>query len=441
MIDGAIIIFSLLFAFWLRFYSGLIPLRTAPPISSYLKLIVFVTIGWSFLFHILGLYQRQDFPSLTREFISIFKGIFWGIIFLLAGTFFYRGLEYSRLVIGLGSIFSFLLLLLFHFLFFRLRIHFLRKRKGKGVLIVGAGRDGRIIGQRLLRHPELGNLIGFLDDNQKGKAGGITILGKTDTLERFLKNFSSPEAVIIALPFKFREKIKELVKVCEKEKKKVYLLPDFYELFFSGVETTTFAGLPLLNLKESPLSLPVNRFLKGLLDFFFGLLITVILIPFFLIVSLLIKFTSKGSPFFRQERVGLGGKAFLIYKFRTMRGEGGPAWTEHNDHRLTKIGKFLRRYNFDELPQLFNVLKGEMSLVGPRPIAVKDEEFFRLPYFFKREEIKPGITGWAQINGLRGGHIEPEERLRYDLYYIENWSFWLDLTILLQSPFSLRNAF
>ncbi len=122
-------------------------------------------------------------------------------------------------------------------------------------------------------------------------------------------------------------------------------------------------------------------------------------------------------------------------------GQKGSAWTEKDDARCTKVGKFLRRTNLDELPQFFNVLKGEMSIVGPRPFASDDVEFQKIPYFSQRQRIKPGISGWAQVNGLRGGHIEPEERIRYDLYYIENWSIWLDFTILLMTPLSLKHAY
>jgi len=211
-------------------------------------------------------------------------------------------------------------------------------------------------------------------------------------------------------------------------------------------ELENISGLNLIRIKESPLNFTYNRFLKRVIDVFVSVAGLGLLSPVFLIVAIFIKRDSSGPIFFSQERITEGGKIFKVYKFRTMCQDAekstGPVFVKKDDERCTKLGKFLRKTNIDELPQLFNVLKGEMSLVGPRPERPYFVEQFKsdIPRYMSRHHIKSGITGWAQVHGLRQNTLI-EERVKYDLYYAENWSTWLDLKIIFLSFFALKNAY
>ena len=424
--DGMVIFLSFLLAFWLRFYSGLFIVRGVPPLNIYLKLLLFVVAGWLIVFKSLGVYRKEEFVSPAVKFLRISEGLFWGMVFLMAGTFFYRGFSYSRLVIGFGGVFSLFFLAGSHFLGYFLQAK-LGRKQAKKILIIGANKNGEMILRRIQRHPELG----FLPIRSK----------KVEALESIVNELKIDE-VIITLASSERDKILKVINFCREKGIKFLILPDLYELLISSIGLGTLDGLPLIGLKKSPLERLGNRFLKRAMDVSLSFLVLLITAPVFLILACIIKLTSPGPVFFRQERIGFDNNKFRIFKFRSMySGQKGSAWTEKDDARCTKVGKFLRRTNLDELPQFFNVLKGEMSIVGPRPFASDDVEFQKIPYFSQRQRIKPGISGWAQVNGLRGGHIEPEERIRYDLYYIENWSIWLDFTILLMTPLSLKHAY
>jgi exopolysaccharide biosynthesis polyprenyl glycosylphosphotransferase len=243
-----------------------------------------------------------------------------------------------------------------------------------------------------------------------------------------------------------RRRITAMILEAEKRLISFKIVADLLDIMVQQFELESIDGLNLIKIKESPLNYAYNRFLKRMMDIIGSLLGIILLSPIFFIISILIKLTSKGPVFFSQERVSEGGKTFKIYKFRTMyhnaEKDTGPVFARPNDQRCTKIGKFLRRYNLDELPQLFNVLKGEMSLVGPRPERPHFVNQFKeeIPRYMSRHHIKSGITGWAQVNGLRQ-NSSIEERIKYDLYYLENWSLWFDLKIILMSIFATKNAY
>ncbi|RKY32269.1 MAG: hypothetical protein DRP67_01240 [Candidatus Omnitrophota bacterium] len=419
LIDGITIFVCFLLGYFFRFYTPFFPQKGIPPLLPYLKIIGFVAPGWVIIFNSLGLYREKIFLNPIQELCIIIEGSFWAMIFLMAGTFLYRGFSYSRLAIGFGSIFSFLSLWIFHSIYLKLSPH-----ESKKVMIAGEGKGLSLLEKRLKFHPYINFKI--------SKCREIKKIGEKIKKER-------PD-FIIAYPENQHEKI-ELRKISLENKIKLYFLPEVAYFFAGKIEDID--GLPLIAAEEIPFEKFPANFLKRGMDLTLGFiffLIFCILLPFF---SLLIKSTSKGPVFFKQKRVGKNGKVFKMFKFRTMKYpyEESPPYTLPDDPRLTRIGKFMRKYNLDELPQIFNVLSGEMSLVGPRPISVKDKIFFEIPEFSFRLKVKPGITGWAQIHGLRGGHFEPEERIRYDIYYIQNWSIWLDISIILNSFFSFKNAF
>jgi len=231
---------------------------------------------------------------------------------------------------------------------------------------------------------------------------------------------------------------KEMVRLileCEKNLVQFKLVPDLFEILTSQVHVTQVGGVPLLGLKEIPLASPWNRFLKRTLDVLGAAVGLMVISPLLLLCALLIKMTSPGPVFYKQERCGEDGRTFVLIKFRTMRvdaeKETGPVWASEKDPRRTRVGQWLRRWNWDELPQLWNVLKGDMSLVGPRPERPHFVSQFKenVPRYMTRHLIRSGMTGWSQVNGLRGS-TDIRERVKFDLYYIENWSLRFDLKIL-----------
>jgi Undecaprenyl-phosphate glucose phosphotransferase len=243
-----------------------------------------------------------------------------------------------------------------------------------------------------------------------------------------------------------RADIMNIIMECEKRMVEFRLVADLLGMVTSQVDMRAIDGVPLLGLKESPLAERYNRFIKRTMDIVFSAAGLLVLSPFLLIIAILVKLSSPGPVFYLQKRIGEDDSRFAIIKFRTMVDNAekgiGRVWASEGDPRRTKIGAFLRRSNLDELPQLFNVLKGEMSLVGPRPERPHFVGKFKedIPRYMARHKIKSGVTGWAQVNGLRG-NTSIEERTKYDIYYIENWSLAFDLKILFMSVFALKNAY
>jgi len=415
LVDIMIISISFLLGYYFRFYSGLFPFRGIPPIKPYINITIFITFGWILIFYSLSLYKEKIFSNPVKELSTIIEGSFWAMVFLMAGTFLYRGFSYSRLAIGFSGIFTFVLLSILHITVSKL------PGSRKKVAIIGKSKEIDILKKRLKIHPYINFEL------------------KETTLEEIKKDVNKFDFIIFASK-NINEKI-EIEKICQKYNIKLYSIPEIYFHFFSG-KVEDIDGLPLIVAEKTPLNNFPNYLIKNFFDLFFGLIFSLILCIFLPLISLLIKIDSKGPVFFTQKRIGKDGKIFKIFKFRTMKysKEENIPYTLPDDPRLTKAGKFMRKYNIDELPQVFNVLSGEMSLIGPRPISIYDTAFFKLPEFSLRLSVKPGISGWAQIHGLRGGRFEPEERIKYDIYYIENWSIYLDFAILIYSFFSFKNA-
>ena len=421
--DGVIIYVAFLLGYYFRFYTGFFPERGIPSILFYFNITLFAIAAYILILASLGIYREKLFPNFVRELAAIIEGSFWTVIVLTAGTFFYRGFLYSRLAVGFAMLFSFIMLWIFHYAFVKKE-----REDKKNIMVLGSGKQVDSLVKRLKLHssgrihPEM---VPVFDEK---------------AVEKKLGKWKRPP-LIIASPGDYAENLR-LARFASRKKLQLYLIPGIYQFLHSG-EIDDIDGLPFLVTGR----IPVERFPGGVLKK--TLSMAAGWISFFLfclalpVFSAVIKMDSRGPLFFRQERLGLNGKAFRIFKFRTMRFpfSGADPFTSPSDKRVTRTGRFLRRYNLDELPQIFNVLNGEMSIVGPRPISTQDKFFFGYDYFQFRLRVKPGLTGWAQVHGLRGGHIEPEERLQYDLYYIENWSIWLDLAIILLSPGALRNAF
>jgi exopolysaccharide biosynthesis polyprenyl glycosylphosphotransferase len=330
--------------------------------------------------------------------------------------------------------------------------YFMKKRYAKGmnlksVLVVGAGDMGKSVAEKLSHYKDLGFVVkGFLDDDRsKGDEvdvdGGIPVLGPLSELESILEGEDISD-VYVALDLNNYGKILETLKVVNKYVVNVRLIPDLFQLLTLKARVEDLDGFPVISVDEPPLR-GMLLLAKRLMDIMVSATFLLLFLPFWLLIALLIKLTSKGPVLYHQERMGLDGKRFVMHKFRTMvsdaESQTGPVMCSQDDPRITKIGKFLRKFSLDEIPQLVNVLKGEMSLVGPRPERPVFVKEFRekIPKYMLRHKVKSGITGWAQVHGLRQD-TPIDKRLEYDFYYIQNWSLSLDLKILWKT---LRKGF
>jgi exopolysaccharide biosynthesis polyprenyl glycosylphosphotransferase len=306
------------------------------------------------------------------------------------------------------------------------------------LLIVGTGRIARDLTQNILSKPQLGyNIVGVVNSQlrPKGKMLGVPFLGLYEDIPRIIDDYRV-EQVIIAIPDARRQEIAELITLCQRGRVDIKVYPDLFSYMAGDMNVDDLGGTPLLTVRDIALrgwKLSAKRGLD-LIGSFIGL---VFLSPFMLFTALMIRLESPGPIFYTQERMGLDGRSFPLIKFRSMRQdaeEGGPGWTKENDPRVTRIGRLMRHANWDEIPQLINVLLGHMSLVGPRPErAVWVQQFKQtIPRYMERHREKSGMTGWAQINGLRGD-TSIAERTSYDLWYVENWSLWLDIKIIIRT--------
>jgi len=307
----------------------------------------------------------------------------------------------------------------------------------KRVLIAGAGDLGRVVADKVLEHRELGfAVVGFIDDKGPGDHigyRGLPLLGALDDADDVIRR-EKIDHLYVALPLDEHVKMLGLVEVMNREGVDVHVVPDLLQFIALRARLENLDGVPIITLNDVPLR-GFNSVLKRATDILISrAALAVLAIPFAL-VALLVKKTSRGPVFYKQERMGLDGKAFNVYKFRSMfvgaEDDTGPIWARDDDPRATAVGRWLRHFDIDELPQFWNVFRGDMSIVGPRPERPFFVEQFkhRIPQYMLRHKVKAGITGWAQVNGWRG-NTPLEKRIEYDLYYIENWSVRLDLKII-----------
>jgi Undecaprenyl-phosphate glucose phosphotransferase len=307
----------------------------------------------------------------------------------------------------------------------------------KRVLIAGAGDLGRMVADKVLEHRELGFLVvGFIDDRAAGDHigyRGLPLLGTLPEVDEIIRR-EKIDHVYVALPLEEHVKMLGIVEATNREGIDVHVVPDLLQFIALRARLENLDGVPIISLNDVPLR-GFNSILKRIIDVMIsGTALLFLAVPF-TIIALLIKRGSRGTVFYTQERMGLDGKAFHVYKFRSMyvgaEDDTGPVWARDDDPRCTPVGRWLRKLDLDELPQLWNVLRGDMSIVGPRPERPYFVEQFkhRIPQYMLRHKVKAGITGWAQVNGWRG-NTSLEKRIEYDLYYIENWSVGLDLKIM-----------
>ena len=326
----------------------------------------------------------------------------------------------------------------------RLALHQLRKKgfNQKHMILVGYSRAAEEYIDRIKANPEWGyEIMGILDDNveQGMKYRGVQVFGRTEEIEEVLDR-AKPDEIAITLGLSEYSKLEHIVAVCEKSGVHTKFIPDYNNIIPTRPYTEDLIGLPVVNIRHVPLTNTFNAFVKRSVDLVGAVCAIIIFSPIMLVTAIAIKLTSPGPLIYAHERVGLHNRNFKMYKFRSMdvqspRKERG-AWTVPNDPRVTRVGKIIRKTSIDELPQLFNILKGDMSLVGPRPERPFFVEKFReeIPRYMIKHQVRPGMTGWAQINGYRG-NTSIRKRIEYDLYYIENWTLGFDIKILFLTIF------
>ncbi|WP_028324519.1 undecaprenyl-phosphate glucose phosphotransferase [Desulfatirhabdium butyrativorans] len=415
-------------------------LRLMPPYMWEAALVLFCLI--LITMNYVGIYRSWRFSSIHRELSSIMLAcatVYFILLFIL--YFFSISKWYSRTLLLCWMV-SWPIVLSLERILLRVVLRNLRKN-GKNIktaIIVGANPVGKRLAGLIRENPWSGtNMLGFFDDNM-GPGNGFKMLGRLEQIESFISSHHV-DTVYLALPMKEQSKVNDVLKRLKDTMVSVFLIPDFFYIdLMIGGYLTYFENMPVIALRESPL-IGFNGLIKRFFDIVFSLLALILLSPLFLVIAIVIHFTSDGPVIFRQWRYGLNGQPIQVYKFRTMTVcEDGYFFCQAQKHdaRITKFGAFLRNNSLDELPQLFNVLQGSMSLIGPRPHPAAMNEQYRklLPGYMLRHKVKPGITGLAQLHGYRGETDtihKIRKRLEYDLEYIRTWSLWNDIVILVQT--------
>ncbi len=443
------------YSYFFRFYLYIIPVDPAkgiPPISQYMYIFPLFLIAHLVIFYVQGFYKTRLKRTQIDDFFLIVLNALFSILIVLAilnylytysqgvAPLFRMDFKISHGFLGVYFVAIVVVISVFrHQIFYMMKRRYAKGYNLKNVLIVGAGEMGKAVAQKLVRYKDLGFIVtGFLDDQRKeGEEihvdGGIKVLGPISTLEDILEKTNVSE-VYVALELRNYEKILETLKTVNKYPVNVRIIPDLFHFLTLKATIDDLDGFSVISIDEPPMR-GIGLFVKRVMDRVASTLLLLVLSPILLIVALMIKLSSKGPVLYHQERVGLDGRKFTIHKFRTMIAEAekgtGPVMCKPDDERITGVGKFLRKYSIDELPQLINVLKGEMSLVGPRPErpAFVNDFKEKIPKYMLRHKVKSGITGWAQVHGLRQD-TPIDKRLDYDFYYIQNWSLTLDLKIL-----------
>lgn len=431
--DALALTLAWLGAYWLRFSAGIVPVSLGyPDPGVYLVLLPLLLIAWLLASRISHLYRYRAGLKSAQEIIRLTSTMVWTVLLLALFTFFYREQSYSRLLIvffmGLGPAFLFSVRRVVWSLVRHLRRRGVDVRR---ILIAGTTPLAHRLAARLEASRYLGfQVAGHLSEGDAGDAPTLGTLGEIrEVVER-----ARIDEVYVALSPDLRAEAERLLNDLADSSVDIRLVPDTLEHMRLNAGIEELDGLPVILLSQTPL-LGWNRWMKVLMDYVLGALALLVLSPLMGAVALAVKWTSPGPVLYRQERMGLDGVRFQMYKFRSMRvdaeAESGAVWARQNDDRRTWVGALLRKTSLDELPQLFNVLRGEMSLVGPRPERpVFVGEFRRsVPGYMLRHKMKSGMTGWAQVNGWRG-NTSIEKRIEFDLHYIENWSLGFDVKIL-----------
>lgn len=436
--DIIVAVISMIAAFRIRFYvfSGFWEIFG---LEYYMQMMVLVLPVYFLLYNVFELYDLLTFKPLLTETEKVISANLIGLVFIFLFSFFLRVVDVSRMVILLFALINTVLSAVMR-ICIRLCLRSLRW-KGyslKFMLVVGWNHASGDLYDKIMSNRNFGyHVVGYLnDDPVPDEKRKINYIGPIAALEEFLKT-NRVDEVVVSLDYSDLPKLGGIIEICEREGVKSSLLPFYSKYLPAHPHIDEIDGIPLINIRRIPLDNLINSLMKRSFDIVAAFILLVLLSPVMLLTAACIRISSPGPVIYRQERIGRNKKGFTMYKFRSMQVQNPgdmTTWCCRNDTRRTKFGAFIRKYSIDELPQLFNVLKGEMSLIGPRPERPFFVEKFRdeVPLYMLKHLVRPGITGWAQVNGWRGD-TSIVERVKCDLFYIENWSFMLDIKILLMT--------
>jgi exopolysaccharide biosynthesis polyprenyl glycosylphosphotransferase len=446
--DQLMVALAFFVAYWLRQVVALPPAVNIAPFRDYAGMLL-IQLGTMFVvFFFSRLYDVQRSMPRLDEFYRVFAATSIGTVVTIAlTTFLFKNsaleLDFPRVMVIYAWLLTVVLVVVSRSLWMVVR-NWLRRRGfwSDRLLIVGTGDVGWMILQKVRQMPRLGyKVVGFIDgDTEPGREiMGVPVLGGVDELPALIEEHEIQE-VIIGRPDLSHQELLAIISRCERGQVGIKIFPDLFQIIATELSIGDLGGLPLLSVRDVALR-GWKLTLKRAVDLVGGTIALILLSPVLVLVAAAIKLDSPGPVFYAQERMGLDARPFWCLKFRSMRTDAekaGPGWTTEDDPRVTRLGRFIRRFSVDELPQLINVVLGEMSLVGPRPERPVYVEQFRrsIPRYMDRHREKAGLTGWAQVNGLRGD-TSIAERTKYDLWYIENWSLWLDFKIMLRTAFSI----
>jgi exopolysaccharide biosynthesis polyprenyl glycosylphosphotransferase len=445
--DALAIETAFLLAYWLRFQTevfapfGFLEAES-PPLRGYFIGSLFVIAAWILLFNGRKMYAVRRNVNLSDELINVVKVVSMGMLIVMSATFFYRDFSYSRIVFGLVWGFASTGIFLGRALVRALEQRLYRRgRHLQQAIIVGSDDLAEQVYARLHRHPSFGfQIVGYFaaaPADASRQLSQAQYLGTVDDTPDYIRAHGI-DLAFIALRSSDHPRLFDLISECEGMNIEFMMVPDLLDILTSQVRVRDLEGIPFLRLKGIPLT-TWGRITKRGFDVAVSVIILAASFPLLLLIALAVRLDSRGPVLFRQKRVGLDGREFTMYKFRSMvagaeRSDREAGLGIRNDPRRTRVGRFIRRVSLDELPQFWNVLRGDMSLVGPRPerAHVIRGLVGTVPKYLDRHRVKTGLTGWAQVNGLRGD-TSIEERTKYDLYYIENWSLGFDIRILLRT--------
>ncbi|MCI6858900.1 MAG: undecaprenyl-phosphate glucose phosphotransferase [Eubacterium sp.] len=448
VLDAVVIYGSFCFSYYIRFVCPLF--KSFFPqygywrnLWQYQEILLLLVPVYLILYAKFNLYKPKRYQNQSSEYANVIKANTMGMVFFFICIIFMKISHVSRSLLFLFYVISMAATLAERGVI-RLILEQSRK-KGynlKHVIVIGFSAAAEAYIDRIKANPQWGYVIhGIFDDNLKKDFSyrNIYCIGKIRDIEKFLQKTSMDE-VAITLSLKEYYKLGDIVNMCEKSGVHTKFVPDYYKFISTNPVTEDLNGLPVINIRNVPLTNTVNKFVKRLIDIVGSIVCIILFSPIMAIVAILVKKSSPGPIIFCQERVGLHNKPFKMYKFRSM-GVQPPskeekAWTTHNDPRVTPVGKIIRKTSLDELPQLFNVLKGDMSLIGPRPERPLFVEKFKeeIPRYMIKHQVRPGMTGWAQVCGFRGD-TSIEGRIEHDIFYIENWTLSFDIKILFLTIF------
>ncbi|MGI6019997.1 MAG: undecaprenyl-phosphate glucose phosphotransferase [Lachnospiraceae bacterium] len=442
--DIVVIAVSFALSWYLRFRSPFI--RNRYEIlgqNTYIAALFIIVIVMVLCYAAFGLYAKNITRTRT-DVANILKANIVGALVIIVLLFVIKIVHFSRVMLFLFFVINVFLELMERMLVRSiLRKFWINEKYCKNVLLIGYSRAAEEYLDRVLKNPQWGYVVrGILDDRVKAgtEYKGIKVIGRIDNLDIILPQHHLND-IVITLGLSEYYRLEKIVKLCEKSGVHTKFVPDYNNMIPTKPYTEDLLGLPVINIRYVPLSNTFLSLVKRMVDIFISAVAIIVSSPVMLAAIIAIKKTSPGPILFKQERVGLNNKKFMMYKFRSMVIQDAEkekkAWTTPDDPRVTKVGKFLRKTSIDELPQLFNIIKGDMSVVGPRPERPYFVEKFQeeIPRYNIKHQVRPGLTGWAQIHGYRGD-TSIKKRIEYDLYYIENWTLWLDIKIIFLTFFS-----